>query len=470
MKVIKKTVICLTALCFCAFIISFSSALTCPSQYNLISNSGFESGTGASADFWRIFEPNPGNEGYRTSNFKFSGNFSMQFDMPVSIYPGGWGQAFIHDAVSVQPNTQYVFSGMIYNNLSHGNAYIDLNDTSFECENRSEKQDYWQKTECIITTSNSASVVYPRVVVDGPDLPLNTGNVWFDNISLVKKDQCIDESLLDFYLDDFAVQNGLICENEPVVTFHTHAVNNIQLRNVSANLYLNNHLSGLLNKLEFPTSGHIGQTVDFGALSPGNYELKIVVDPNSEFNETNENNNFTFNFEVFGEDICNPNGSPNSVSNLHLISRGSDYLLWGWNNPTDSDFLENIIYINGINAVNTSGNSFRATNLSSNTSYTIVVHTKDIGGNINNSNISNTALTLASTPHEEVRVKRQRTVAETEESIQLTSGQTRLNETFVLNMGQAAKPNNYWLPIILLIGVILLTILIALLASNEKKD
>jgi hypothetical protein len=89
---------------------------------------------------------------------------------------------------------------MIYNNLTRGNAYVDLNDVPFECENRSQKQNNWQKTQCTFTTSNSATVVYPRVVVDGPDLPLNTGNVWFDDISIVPSSSVLADNPYNYQI------------------------------------------------------------------------------------------------------------------------------------------------------------------------------------------------------------------------------------------------------------------------------
>jgi hypothetical protein len=86
---------------------------------------------------------------------------------------------------------------------------------------------------------------------------------------------------------------------------------------------------------------------------------------------------------------------PNSITNLMNISRTTSSIYWTWTNPTDLDFSEVIIYIDGINVLNTSNNYYNATGLTSNTSYTITIHTKDLTGNVNMNDVSNTASTEA---------------------------------------------------------------------------
>jgi hypothetical protein len=50
---------------------------------------------------------------------------------------------------------------------------------------------------------------------------------------------------------------------------------------------------------------------------------------------------------------------PASITNLNLVSKTKNSLSWNWTNPSDSDFSQAIIYINGINVLNTSSNSYR---------------------------------------------------------------------------------------------------------------
>jgi len=89
---------------------------------------------------------------------------------------------------------------------------------------------------------------------------------------------------------------------------------------------------------------------------------------------------------------------PASVTNLANQSSGASWIYWNWTNPADADFGEAIIYIDSVNVANTSNNYYNATGLISETDYTISIHTKDIYGNINNTDVNSTARTLDITP------------------------------------------------------------------------
>lgn len=91
---------------------------------------------------------------------------------------------------------------------------------------------------------------------------------------------------------------------------------------------------------------------------------------------------------------------PSTITNLINISQGLDFIYWTWTNPTEPDFLENIIYLDNINLINTSNNYYNATNLSEDTEYTIKIHTIDTNNNINNTDIINTAKTLKNSTEE----------------------------------------------------------------------
>lgn len=86
---------------------------------------------------------------------------------------------------------------------------------------------------------------------------------------------------------------------------------------------------------------------------------------------------------------------PFSISNLNLVSRTKDSLVWSWTNPSDSDFSQTIIFVNGVNVLNTSANTYTSIGLSANTDYTITVHTKDVKGNVNRADVSLTSRTLS---------------------------------------------------------------------------
>lgn len=86
---------------------------------------------------------------------------------------------------------------------------------------------------------------------------------------------------------------------------------------------------------------------------------------------------------------------PSSVSDLRNVSAGYTWIYWNWTNPSDSDFAGNRIMINGIFAVFTFNHYYNATNLTQNTSHTIIINTLDSNGNLNNANVSNSAKTLS---------------------------------------------------------------------------
>ncbi|MCX9026265.1 MAG: metallophosphoesterase [Candidatus Methanoperedens sp.] len=77
---------------------------------------------------------------------------------------------------------------------------------------------------------------------------------------------------------------------------------------------------------------------------------------------------------------------PDNINNLHNTSYAPDHIDWKWTNPTNPDFEQVDIYINGIFKVSiTDGiETYTATGLKSDTSYEIGTHTLDISGNVNN--------------------------------------------------------------------------------------
>jgi len=84
---------------------------------------------------------------------------------------------------------------------------------------------------------------------------------------------------------------------------------------------------------------------------------------------------------------------PSSITGLTFVSKSYDWIYWTWTNPTDVDFEENVVYINGINVANTANNYYNATGLAGDTAYTITVHTKDKYNNVNNTDVSDTQTT-----------------------------------------------------------------------------
>ena len=87
---------------------------------------------------------------------------------------------------------------------------------------------------------------------------------------------------------------------------------------------------------------------------------------------------------------------PASVSDLDETDKGTTWVLWGWTNPSDSDFSHTRVYINGVFKadVNAPGNSYNAASLSPDTTYEIGTRTVDNSGNMNTGWVNDTATTL----------------------------------------------------------------------------
>ncbi|MBD3388488.1 MAG: hypothetical protein GF416_05400 [Candidatus Altiarchaeales archaeon] len=136
-------------------------------------NPGFESGSGADADNW--------DESFasadRSSDRSHDSTYSMKFIAPNTP------QSVFQETVRVLPNVEYRLGGWIYDSLTSGNAYLDLNDIGEECEAGSTLNGQWEHVECTFTTGSSREIVTVRMVTDG-SIAGNTGNVWFDDLEL----------------------------------------------------------------------------------------------------------------------------------------------------------------------------------------------------------------------------------------------------------------------------------------------
>ncbi|WP_367344059.1 PGF-pre-PGF domain-containing protein [Methanomethylovorans sp.] len=85
---------------------------------------------------------------------------------------------------------------------------------------------------------------------------------------------------------------------------------------------------------------------------------------------------------------------PATVTDLHASSIGANWVRWAWTNPTDADFGHVRIYINGAFVTTTPSNSYNATGLSNGAEHTIAIETVDTSGNVNTTQVSDTATTL----------------------------------------------------------------------------
>lgn len=87
---------------------------------------------------------------------------------------------------------------------------------------------------------------------------------------------------------------------------------------------------------------------------------------------------------------------PSSITNLQFTN-DTIWLKWTWTNPKDADFNHTEIYLNGVFQTNTSAEYFNATELQSETNYTLSTRTVDNSRNINETWVNSTAKTKPDT-------------------------------------------------------------------------
>ncbi len=92
---------------------------------------------------------------------------------------------------------------------------------------------------------------------------------------------------------------------------------------------------------------------------------------------------------------CKDNVAPSKVSNLRDVDIGENWILWNWVNPSDDDFYLNLVYLDGVNVINTSDGFYNASGLNENTSYVLKILTMDDSYNINCNGVFDSAKTLA---------------------------------------------------------------------------
>jgi hypothetical protein len=120
---------------------------------------------------------------------------------------------------------------------------------------------------------------------------------------------------------------------------------------------------------------------------------------NVSVNATNSNGiTNTVTWQITVNDDITP---PLNIIGLDDSTIGQTYINWTWTDPSDSDFAEVMIYLNGTFITNVSKDveHYNATGLTPDTNYTISTHTIDTSGNINNTWVNHTAWTSTSPLH-----------------------------------------------------------------------
>ena len=124
----------------------------------------------------------------------------------------------------------------------------------------------------------------------------------------------------------------------------------------------------------------------------GTYYLKIVPNVHTGSGDSGQEH-YIWVDELFLYIDEPDNTAPATVIGLDETDYDTDWILWNWTNPGDGDFDYNMIYIDGTWEANTSNEYYNATGLSSGTSYNITINTIDTNGNINDTNITDSATT-----------------------------------------------------------------------------
>jgi len=132
--------------------------------------SSFEEGIGTDAFYW-----NEGRTFSRDNTFSFRGTYSLKSEITNSF------DYSLSDPIEVRPFEQYLLSGWIYNNLTSGSVYIDLNNVIFECEAISRQKQVWEYVSCPFIVPADVDQVEIRLVVDARN---GVGEVWFDDIRI----------------------------------------------------------------------------------------------------------------------------------------------------------------------------------------------------------------------------------------------------------------------------------------------
>ena len=84
---------------------------------------------------------------------------------------------------------------------------------------------------------------------------------------------------------------------------------------------------------------------------------------------------------------------PASVTNLRETATGTSWIYWTWTNPSDADFSNVMVYMDGVSVTSTPNNYYNATGLPEGTVHTIGTQTVDTAGNINPATITDQATT-----------------------------------------------------------------------------
>jgi hypothetical protein len=139
---------------------------------NLVLNPGFEMQGNSAADAVNWTE---GINHIRASDKFHTGNWSLH-----STFQGAGTSTYTTAPIPVSPNTTYTYSGYIWRTNSTGAACMDMADIAGETQLCTSASGNWQLLSGTWNSGPNTSVTL-RLITDGSP----TGDIWFDDISLV---------------------------------------------------------------------------------------------------------------------------------------------------------------------------------------------------------------------------------------------------------------------------------------------
>lgn len=146
-------------------------------------------------------------------------------------------------------------------------------------------------------------------------------------------------------------------------------------------------------KKEGDVSYVVKHNITLTGLNPSTTYYYVV---NSESKDGTSNKSMVYNFTT--NSPIKDTSPPASITNLHQLNNGTDFIEWDWTNPPDEDFSHVEVWLNGDPKGNVfaPNHSYNATELEANTWYEIKLRPVDRNNNVNESCIPGTATTL---PH-----------------------------------------------------------------------
>jgi hypothetical protein len=143
-----------------------------PTSSNLVLNPGFETAGTSAADAANWTE---GSNHTRASDKFHTGGWALH-----STFRGAGTDTRTAAPIPVSPNTTYTYSGWVWRTNSTGGVCMDMNDLVGEKQLCTSVAGSWQSLSGTWSSGSNTSVTL-RLITDGSP----TGDIWFDDISLV---------------------------------------------------------------------------------------------------------------------------------------------------------------------------------------------------------------------------------------------------------------------------------------------